>query len=263
MELTLYQIDAFTSEVFGGNPAAVVPLEAWLDDATLQAIATENNLSETAYTVPAGGGYELRWFTPASEIELCGHATLATAHVVFTHLRPDLDAVRFETRFSGELSVTRANGLLIMDFPVAPLEQCNPTEDLAAGLSIAPRAVFAGPDYMAVYDSAADVLAVEPDHTALMRLDRRGVIVTGPGDTDGPADFVSRFFCPKYGVPEDPVCGSAHCMLTPYWAGETGRSTLLAHQVSARGGELHCRLDGARVELKGNAVQYLEGRIEF
>lgn len=263
MELTLYQIDAFSSEVFGGNPAAVVPLEAWLDDATLQAIATENYLSETAYTVPVGEGYELRWFTPASEIELCGHATLATAYVVFTHLRQELEAVTFQTRFSGELTVSRDNGLLAMDFPAQPVEPCNPSDDLAAGLSIAPRVVYAGPDYMAVYDSAADVLAVEADHTALMRLDRRGVIVTAPGAPGAPEDFVSRFFCPKFGVPEDPVCGSAHCMLTPYWAGETGKPALLAHQVSARGGELHCRLDGDRVELKGHAVQYLEGRITF
>lgn len=263
MNLRMYQIDAFSSTVFGGNPAAVVPLDTWLDDETLQAIATENSLSETAYTVPLDNGYELRWFTPSAEIDLCGHATLATAYVVFNYLQPQWQKVRFQTRVSGELIVTRDGAMLAMDFPALAAEPCNPPEGVVAGLGAVPDAVYAGQDYLAVFSSAAEVLAIEPDYTVLSALEHRGVIVTAPGDDDSDADFVSRFFCPKYGVPEDPVCGSAHCMLTPYWAEVTGKTALLAHQVSARGGVLQCTLNGERVQLKGEAVQYLEGQIRI
>jgi predicted PhzF superfamily epimerase YddE/YHI9 len=257
MELTIYQVDAFTDAVFGGNPAAVCPLETWLDDVTLQAIATENNLSETAFFVATNGTYDLRWFTPGAEVDLCGHATLASAYVVFRHLRPDADTVEFETK-SGRLRVVRSGDRLSMDFPALAAHPVNPTADLAAGLRAEPRAVFADMDYLALFDREADVLAIEPDFGILGRLDRRGVIATAPGDD---ADFVSRFFCPNYDVPEDPVCGSAHCMLTPFWSERLGKSTLLAHQISARGGVLHCGTENGRVQLAGHAVQFLEGRI--
>ena len=263
MELTLYQIDAFTSKVFSGNPAAVVPLDSWLDDKLLQSIALENNLSETSFIVPKSSGYEIRWFTPSSEIGLCGHATLATAYVVFSFPDYKSKTIKFESRSNGVLSVKHEGDFLSMDFPSENLEACDPPDNLISGLGIKPKSVFVGLDYLAVYDSLRDILALNPDQHKLQKLDRRGVIVTASAPSESPADFVSRFFCPKYGVPEDPVCGSAHCMLTPYWASKMNKLDLLAHQVSKRGGEIHCRLIEDRVELKGQAVQYLKGRIKF
>ena len=258
MRLRIFQIDAFTDAVFGGNPAAVCPLESWLDDATLQAIANENNLSETAFLVPENGAYALRWFTPLAEVDLCGHATLASAHVVFRHLQPSADSVAFETR-SGRLAVTRGDDGLTMDFPALAANPVEIPADLSAGLGVAPEAVFADMDYLALFESEAQVRAIEPDMTALARLDeRRGIIVTAPGED---ADFVSRFFCPRLGVPEDPVTGSAHCMLAPFWTERLGKTTLRARQVSARGGVVHCTVEGERVRLSGRTAQYLEGTI--
>ena len=258
MRLRIFQIDAFTDEVFGGNPAAVCPLESWLDDATLQAIANENNLSETAFFVPENGAYALRWFTPLAEVDLCGHATLASAHVVFHHVQRDADSVSFETR-SGRLNVTRGGDGLTMDFPALAAHPVESPAGLAEGLGTEPESVFADMDYLALFETEAEVRAIQPDMTALARLDqRRGVIVTAPGES---ADFVSRFFCPRLGVPEDPVTGSAHCMLAPFWAERLGKTALLAHQVSARGGEVQCTVAGDRVRLAGRAVQYLAGTI--
>ena len=258
MRLRLFQVDAFTDAVFGGNPAAVCPLDSWLDDATLQAIAAENNLSETAFLVPANGAYDLRWFTPLAEVDLCGHATLASAHVVFRHLRQEADSVGFESR-SGRLEVVRCDdGSLAMDFPALAAHAVPPPPGLAAGLGAEPAAVFADMDYLALFDSESAVTALSPDFGALARLDRRGVIVSAPGES---VDFVSRFFCPRLGVPEDPVTGSAHCMLAPFWAGRLGKTTLHAWQASARGGMLECSVAGDRVRLTGRAVQYLEGTI--
>jgi PhzF family phenazine biosynthesis protein len=257
MNIPIYQIDAFTSQVFGGNPAAVCPLERWLDDATLQAIAAENNLAETAFFVPQDQGYALRWFTPALEVDLCGHATLASAFVIFEELDPTRMAVTFATR-SGDLTVKRDNDLLVMDFPALAPQPCAAPQALAAGLGAAPREVFAAMDYLAVYDSQEQVRALRPDMALLAQLDRRGVIATAPGTN---ADFVSRFFAPAAGIPEDPVTGSAHCMLTPYWSRRLGKSRLHALQVSARGGELFCEDRGARVTLTGRAVKFLYGTI--
>ena len=258
MHLRIFQIDAFTDAVFGGNPAAVCPLESWLDDATLQAIANENNLSETAFFVPANGAYALRWFTPLAEVDLCGHATLASAYVVFRHVQPEAASVAFETR-SGRLHVARDGDGLTMDFPALAAHPVESPTDLAEGLGAEPEAVFADMDYLALFETEADVRALRPNLTALARLDeRRGVIVTAPGES---ADFVSRFFSPRLGVPEDPVTGSAHCMLAPFWAERLGKATLHAHQVSARGGAVHCTVAGDRVRLFGRAVQYLEGTI--
>lgn len=257
MTLKLYQVDAFASRVFAGNPAAVVPLEAWLDDAVLQAIATENNLSETAYTVPEGEGYRLRWFTPAAEVDLCGHATLGAAYVLFANGIAKGDRVRFETR-SGKLNVVRKSDVLVMDFPAVPSRQVEAPAALIEGLGCRPTALFAGTDYMAVLGSEDEVRALRPNFRALEALDLRGVIVTAPGRE---ADFCSRFFAPKFGVAEDPVTGSAHCQLTPYWSQRLGKKELRAHQVSARGGELQCVDRDARIEIAGRVVPYLDATI--
>ena len=262
MKFPLYQIDAFTSRVFGGNPAAVCPLETWPDDATMQAIALENNLSETAFFVEAADHFDLRWFTPAAEVDLCGHATLATAHLLFNELEIRGAAVHFETR-SGRLTVSRDGDLLVMNFPAAPPQPCAAPEDLTAALGAAPGAVLAAGDYLAVFASEAEVRALAPEFARLARLDRRGVIATAAGAAGTDVDFVSRFFAPKFGIPEDPVTGSAHCTLTPYWAKRLGKPILSAHQVSARGGELVCEDQGERVLISGRAVTYLEGIIDI
>ncbi len=257
VRIPIYQVDAFTSRLFGGNPAAVCPLESWPDDRILQAIAMENNLSETAFLVPRGEGYHLRWFTPATEIDLCGHATLGSAFVVFRYLKPELDMVRFAT-ISGELVVRRQGDRLSMDFPSRPPEPSDdPSGALAAGLGKPPRQVWTSRDYMAVFDTELEVRSLAPDFKALAKLDRM-VIVTAPGDQ---ADFVSRFFAPGHGVDEDPVTGSAHSTLIPYWAKRLGKSELYAWQVSRRGGELFCEDRGPRVTIAGRAVPYLEGWI--
>jgi len=257
MEVPLYQVDAFTGERFRGNPAAVMPLDEWLEDERLQAIAAENNLSETAFLLPGEGVRDLRWFTPTSEVALCGHATLASAWVVFHRLTPDLQKIEFETQ-SGRLTVERRDDLLVMDFPSRPAGPAEPPRALVEGLGREPVDVLGGSrDYLVVYEEEAHVKKLKPDFARLRGLDRLGVIVTAPGTS---CDFVSRFFAPGVGVPEDPVTGSAHCTLTPYWTERLGRDDeLVARQVSARGGELVCRQLGDRVSIGGDAVLYLEG----
>ena len=262
MRLPLFQIDAFAERVFQGNPAAVCPLEAWLPEALMQAIAAENNLSETAFCVPEGESYGLSWFTPLKEIDLCGHATLATAHVLFEHLGFAGAEIVFSTR-SGALRVTRAGDRLAMDFPAKAVEPCAAPAALIEGLGRMPLEVYGGRDYLAVFADAAEVRALTPDPRRLAELDRHGVIVTAPGGAeDGDVDFVSRFFVPKFGVDEDPVTGSAHCSLTPFWAARLGKATLEARQVSRRGGRLQCTLAGERVILRGRAVTYMAATIE-
>ena len=257
MKLKQYQIDAFAERAFEGNPAAVCPLESWLDDRIMQAIAEENNLSETAFLVPSGNCFDLRWFTPVSEVDLCGHATLAAAHVLFDILGYTGRTITFATR-SGDLAVERQGHLLAMDFPATPAQACAVPEALVAGLGRQPIEVLAGGDYLAVFDSEAAVRAITPNHAWLSQLDRRGVIVTAAGSD---VDFVSRFFAPKYGVPEDPVTGSAHCALAPYWAARLGKRTLTARQVSRRGGRIGCAIQGERVILSGSAVTVMETEI--
>jgi PhzF family phenazine biosynthesis protein len=259
MRLPIYQVDAFTDTLFTGNPAAICPLAAWLPDATMQAIAAENNLAETAFFVPEGSGYALRWFTPTVEVDLCGHATLAAAHVVFRFLQPALVTVNFRTTKAGTLRVSRHGETLVMDFPARPAVAAEAASDLLAALGGKPREVLRARDHLVVYDSAADVKALKPDFAALAKVDCWAVIATAPGD-DG-VDFVSRFFAPKQGIPEDPVTGSAHCTLVPYWVERLGKSELEARQISPRGGKLRCTLQGDRVTLAGHAVLYLEGRI--
>ena len=260
MQLNLFQVDAFAEHVFAGNPAAVCPLDAWLPEALMQSIAAENNLSETAFFVPEGeegGNYGLRWFTPLKEIDLCGHATLASAHVLFAHLGFAGERLDFSTR-SGILRVSRAGNVLAMDFPAKTVEPCAAPAALIEGLGAVPREVHGGRDYLAVFAKEEDVRALAPDPRRLAELDRHGVIVTAPGRE---VDFVSRFFAPKFGVDEDPVTGSAHCSLTPFWAARLGKTTLEARQVSQRGGRLQCALSGERVILRGRAVTYMTATI--
>ncbi|PLY04398.1 MAG: isomerase [Desulfuromonas sp.] len=259
MKFSIYQVDAFTSELFSGNPAAVCPLKSWPDDAVLQQIAAENNLSETAFLVPAKDAIELRWFTPATEVTLCGHATLASAFVLFNRLSWGGDSINFRTRYSGELTVTRAGELLTLDFPALPATRTEPPAGLAAALGVEPQQVFSSrEDLLVIVADEQSVRELKPDMAALGRLDCRGIIVSAPGER---CDFVSRFFAPQVGIPEDPVTGSAHCVLTPYWAAALGKTELHARQISARGGELFCRLNGERVEMAGRGVLYLEGTI--
>lgn len=258
MKLPLYQIDAFTDKVFAGNPAAVCPLDDWLPDEVMQSIAAENNLSETAFFVGGEGRYHLRWFTPACEVDLCGHATLATAFLILNRLEPELDAVTFETR-SGVLKVARDGDGLAMDFPVRSAAAVAPAADLVDALGQAPQEVFLSADnVLAVYGDEAEVRELRPNMEALATCTSHGVIVTAPGNA---CDFVSRFFAPAWGIPEDPVTGSAHCTLVPFWAERLGKTDLVARQVSARGGLLTCRAIGERVRLAGRAVLYLEGEI--
>jgi PhzF family phenazine biosynthesis protein len=258
MKLRMWQVDAFTSRRFSGNPAAVVPLADWLPERTLLDIAAENNLAETAFFVPRNGDFDMRWFTPTVEMDLCGHATLASAWVLFHVLEPARDRVTFHSK-GGDLTVTRDGERLAMDFPSAAGTRCDPPHGLAKAIGVAPLETWRARDFMAVVEDEARVRALAPDLAAVAALGERGVIVTAPGRE---ADFVSRFFAPAVGVPEDPVTGSAHCTLVPYWAARLGKNRLRALQLSPRGGELFCELRGDRVGMAGDAVPYLEGTIE-
>lgn len=262
MKIPIYQVDAFTNSIFSGNPAAICPLESWLDDGVLQRIATENNLSETAFFVKTPskpGHYHLRWFTPVFEIDLCGHATLASAHVLFTHLNISEKEIVFTT-LSGDLKVVKNGNLLTMDFPSRVPERIDLSDTLISGLGVKPLAVHKSRDIMAVFENEQIVRDINPDFQTLAELDVVGIIVTAPGNE---VDFVSRFFAPRAGVNEDPVTGSAHSTLTPYWADRLNKNTLLAVQLSQRGGKLICTLKGDRVLLQGSAVTYLIGSIHI
>ena len=261
MKIPIYQVDAFTSEVFSGNPAAVCLLNDWISDETLQAIAAENNLSETAFIVQEGEGFGLRWFTPVTEVALCGHATLAGAYVLFELLSWPEKTVCFKTRKSGELIVEKKGDLFEMDFPSRAPTLESPSDGFLEILGLAPMKVLGSKeDILAVLESEQSVRDLKPNLVALANLDCRGLIVTARGDK---TDFVSRFFAPAVGVPEDPVTGSAHCVLVPYWAGLLKKTSLHAIQVSRRGGELFCRDRGKRVSIAGDAVLYLEGTISI
>ena len=264
MRLPIFQVDAFTGCVFGGNPAAVMPLETWLEDKLLQAVATENNLSETAFLRPADedGVFELRWFTPTVEVPLCGHATLASAFVLMTEVNADLEQVAFETR-SGRLEVRRDGDRYTMDFPALELRPRERPERVIAAVGGTPIAVMKSNNWLFVYEREEEVagldISVSELASALAEDDANaGVICTAPA-ADHRADFVSRFFAPCHGIPEDPVTGSAHCSLAPYWSRRLGRADLHALQISVRGGELFCRDRGQRVEIAGRAVMYMKG----
>jgi PhzF family phenazine biosynthesis protein len=261
MRTPIYQLDAFTNRRFAGNPAAVMPMVRFPDDAVMQAIAAENNLAETAFLVREGSDYRLRWFTPVTEVPLCGHATLASAAVVMERLEPGRTSVVFQSK-SGPLTVTRAGDGYVLDFPARPSEKAPAPPGLARALGVEPLEVFVNAfNYMAVIESAGALRQLAPDMAAIARLDRPGVIVTAAGDEG--YDCVSRYFAPAKGIPEDPVTGAAHCMLAPYWAARLGKSQLRAYQASKRGGEITCRVVGARVELEGQCVFYLEGEAEI
>ena len=261
-EIILYQVDAFTDRPFGGNPAAVCPLDTWLPDATLQAIAAENNLSETAYFVPEEGGYRLRWFTPAIEVALCGHATLASAYVIATYIDPAMEKVVFHSK-SGPLAVTRKGEFFTLDFPSEPPAAFDDGGKIAEALGIVPQEVVKAPKVdggkmMAVLASEAEVRGAAPNLEKVKNLPGDGLIITARGEK---VDFVSRYFAPHAGIPEDPVTGSAHCVLTPYWARRLGKATLKARQISARGGDLTVEDKGERTLISGQVSPYLEGRI--
>jgi len=259
MTVPIYQADAFTDKLFGGNPAAICPLDEWLPDETMQKIAVENNLAETAFFVKNDAGYKLRWFTPEYEIDLCGHATLASAHILFTELGHAGDTINFETIKAGTLTVKKDGDKYTMDFPSRPAIHIEPPIGLIEALGEKrPLEVLRSRDYFLVYESEKDITDISPDFYALSKMDTVGVIITSKGKD---VDFVSRFFAPGAGIPEDPVTGSAHCNLIPYWAAKLGKTKLHAYQLSARKGELWCELKGDRVLMSGKAVTYLKGEI--
>lgn len=260
MQIPLYQIDAFTDRAFGGNPAAVCPLDAWLDDDIMQAIAAENNLSETAFFVANGNdNYGLRWFTPAAEVDLCGHATLATAFLLLDKLTPEADQVSFETR-SGALSVVREGGRLMMDFPALPASETPLPAGFVEAIGEEPVAFLRAVKNMAVFETESTVRSIKPNFDYIAGLDGMGLIITAPGDE---SDCASRYFAPQVGINEDPVTGSAHCTIAPYWSDRMNKADIHARQVSARSGDLYCRMDGERVRMGGHAVLFLSGQIDL
>jgi PhzF family phenazine biosynthesis protein len=260
MKIPIFQVDAFSSQCFSGNPAAVCILDSWLPTETLQAIAQENNLSETAFVVGSGQRYEIRWFTPMSEVDLCGHATLATTFVLFHELGVEGDVLFFESR-SGELQVKREKNRLELNFPKDSFKAISGVSALDEAFGVPCSEVYLGKtDYMVVLENENILRSLKPNFYLLGALDVRGIIVTAPGDE---VDFVSRFFAPREGINEDPVTGSAHTTLTPYWASRLGKTAMTALQISARGGKLHCTLDGSRVKISGEGVLYLKGEISI
>jgi PhzF family phenazine biosynthesis protein len=257
MKITMYQVDAFTDKLFGGNPAAVCPLDEWIDEELMQKIALENNLSETAFFVPNGEKFDIRWFTPKAEIHLAGHPTLATAYVIFEILKYNKPVINFDSK-SGPLFVSKENGLIWLDFPSNKPEKKRVTKNIIDALGIIPCEVYKQRDYIAVYHSEKEVSKVLPDYEKIKTLVSHGVIITAKGDK---SDFVSRFFAPSLGINEDPVTGSAHTELIPLWAEKLDKKVMVAHQISERGGLLHCQANGERVKMGGNAVLYMKGEI--
>jgi predicted PhzF superfamily epimerase YddE/YHI9 len=259
MRIPYFQVNAFTRAPFRGNPAGVCVLENWLPNDVLQQIAAENNLSETAFFTTEGDRFHLRWMTPTVEVDLCGHATLATAAVLFFELGCNESAIQFQTK-SGTVLASRRDDLIELDFPSRPAKRCVPPKELLQGLGTEPREVYVANDYVAILESEEIVRLMDPDMNLLKNLDRDGVIITARGSD---CDFVSRYFAPHLGIPEDPVTGSAHCTLIPLWAERIGKKEMFARQVSQRGGELFCRLDQGRVAIGGHAVVYKRGEIQI
>ena len=260
MKIPIYQVDAFTSEIFKGNPAAVCPLKNWLPDKIMQEIAKENNLSETAFFINKNNTFDIRWFTPVSELDLAGHPTLATAHVIIKELNFKLDEIIFKTEIGDKLTVTKEKNLFIMNFPSRPPEKDKNIELVSEALGKIPSALFRHRDAIAVFKNEEDIKSMTPSMEKLKKLDYPAVIVTAPGEK---VDFVSRNFAPKLGIPEDPVTGSAHCELIPYWSKILNKKELLANQISDRGGKLYCTHNEDRVTIGGEAVTFLRGEIEI
>ena len=260
MKIPIYQVDAFTSEVFKGNPAAVCPLEEWLPDKTMQEIAKENNLSETAFFINKKDTFDIRWFTPVSELDLAGHPTLATAHVIIRELNLKRDKIIFNTKIGDVLTVTIEKDLFVMNFPSRPPEVDNNIELVSQALRKRPLSLLRNRDAVAIFENEEDIKSVVPDMEKLEKLDYASVIITAPGRN---VDFVSRNFAPKLGILEDPVTGSAHCELIPYWSKILNKKKLLAHQISERGGKLYCTDNEDRVTIGGEAVTFLRGEIEI
>jgi PhzF family phenazine biosynthesis protein len=260
MTIPYYEVLAFTDRLFAGNPAGICILQEWLPDPLLQKIAAENNLAETAFFIDRGNVYDIRWLSPLAEIDLCGHATIGSAHVLFQHLGRSGNSLTFHSRSSGELRVDRADGRLVLDFPSQPAHPCEPPPLLAESLGVEPKEVFQGRDYMAVFEREEQVAELSPDLAKLSKLEGQGVVVTAPGND---CDFVSRYFAPKVGVPEDSVTGSTHCVLVPYWSKRLGKKDLHARQLSPRGGELFCEDRGPRVGIGGTAITYVEGTLQL
>jgi PhzF family phenazine biosynthesis protein len=258
VQLKIYQIDAFATKTFEGNPAMVCPLEAWISNELMQKIANENNLSETAFFVKENEGYHLRWFTPKAEVDMCGHATLASAYVLFECIEYDEEEIRFFTK-SGILSVRKEANRYVMDFPIQAIEPCDIWESIEKAFGVKPIATFASMDYIVVFENEEDVFHAKPNLALLKELDLRGVCISAKSKK---YDFVTRFFAPKIGVDEDPVTGSAFTQLVSYWADVLGKEELHVKQVSPRGGEVHCVIKGDRIEVSGGGVLYLDGVIE-
>lgn len=260
MKFEIFQVDAFTSKPFAGNPAAVVPLDAWLADETMLQIAAENNLAETAFFLQNGVSYEIRWFTPKVEVNLCGHATLASAHVIFNELKLESEKINFQSHRSGALGVTKESERMVLDFPAYSMTEIEQSDELARAIGAIPVKVFEtqGNMVMLRLESESQIRELSPDFGALLGIDYDEFIVTAPGET---SDFASRMFAPRIGINEDPVTGAIHCSLIPYWADQLGKDSLFARQVSERGGELYCKLDGERVKIGGEATLYLKGEI--
>ena len=259
MELNIYQIDSFTDTPFEGNPAAIIPLRTWLPDNIMQSIAEENNLSETAFFVPNNKGFHIRWFTPKTEVDLCGHATLAAAYVLFNIQGYNKERIEFKSK-SGTLTVLQKDNWLVMDLPAQPPIPCDVPDEIVKAFDKVPIECLRSEDYIAVFETESDILSIKPDIDYLKKLDLRGVIITAKSRQ---YDFVSRFFAPKYGIDEDPVTGSAHTQLIPYWAHKLGKTNMQAKQVSSRGGEILCELYNDRVLISGKAVKFLEGKIQL
>lgn len=258
MRQTIFQVDAFSNQLFGGNPAAVVPLQTWLPDRVMQQIAMENNQAETAFFIPEKEGFHIRWFTPLAEVELCGHATLASAHILFTEMNLDASEIRFNS-LSGVLTVKQSGNMLELNFPADEPKSVELPEPIRKAFLIAPQECYFGTtDYMLVYNSETEIRDLHPDFSEIKKVKGRGVIVTAPGKD---CDFVSRFFAPAIGIDEDPVTGSAHTLLCPYWASKLMKLELNARQLSKRGGDLKCRLQNDRVLISGQAVTYMKGEI--
>jgi PhzF family phenazine biosynthesis protein len=258
MNLKMYQVDAFAGKLFEGNPAAVVPLKNWLPDHTMQKIAMENNLSETAFFIPLENGFHIRWFTPVSEVDLCGHATLASAHVIFNYLEKTKIEISYQSK-SGILKVKKEKDLIVLNFPTSPLKEIDIPENLKSAFNSAPvKCVKGRDDIMLIFDNEQQILNLKPDFNKILESNARGIIVTARSEQ---YDFISRFFAPAEGINEDPVTGSAHTMLIPYWAEQLGKTKLIAKQVSSRGGILHCSNVGERVEIGGVAITYMIGEI--